>query len=170
VPLTPVHDIINNPHPVYKCRAFVRVVDYWPKDLQNFSKSWADPDYNDAPSTQTSMESQGWEWFFYLLVEDVDAPKKGEPEYLKLLVAVDDAVHLLKLDAGDLTSDKGKLKRLEDCLWTLCGNVQELKANHPNYPKEGPAPSNKPFTCCIAATVNKGKPVHSLFGTTLLVD
>jgi protection of telomeres protein 1 len=96
-------------------RATVRVVDFFPPKLEDFSVSY-DRQYPDSESsneenhdsdrdmpTRTQFSKnchQAWEWRFCLLVEDSSPTSCAQPkERLKLFVSGADAVHLLKLDA-----------------------------------------------------------------------
>lgn len=95
-----------------KYRAHVRVVDYFPRDLRDFSHALSDADYNDVIVRRDknviadfSHDSDGgikWEWGFYLLVEDATATAEdGDSPRLQLLVASDGAEGLLRLDASE---------------------------------------------------------------------
>ncbi len=91
-------------------RARVRVVDFWPDRLEDFSRCLKDPAYNncpDGPESQDMMidepsQQTDWEWLFYIWVIDAaQPPGTREPLCLKLLVAQHDAVGLLKEDATE---------------------------------------------------------------------
>jgi protection of telomeres protein 1 len=126
--LTSISFIIDNPHlddtqspeqgklPFvnFKCRSQIRIIDFYPSDLQDFAHSVHDRDYNDGSSSSSSDESENvsmdedkghkgrWEWAFYLWVED--AKKLSgvkDPPRLPLLVAGEDAECLLKMDATE---------------------------------------------------------------------
>jgi len=96
-----------------RCRARVRVVDFYPPQLEDFAQCLDDSSYNDVFSdsdneemlyidSSSSQKPTSWEWAFYLLVEDAKPPPGTEkPVRMKLLIAADDAVHLLKLDATE---------------------------------------------------------------------
>jgi protection-of-telomeres protein 1 len=91
-----------------RTRAQIRVVDYYPPDLRNFSQSLDQVSYNDCPPASdeisglefedSSLLPTRWEWNFYLLVEDA-RPSPGQSVRMPLLVTRDEAVHLLKRDA-----------------------------------------------------------------------
>lgn len=103
-----------------RCRARVRVVDFFPPNLADFAVPIDDPDA-DVPSdsvysgsSRDSAEIRGpwqhvgeevterkWEWRFYLLVEDANpksaSTKNGEVYRLKLMVGDRPAEFLLKM-------------------------------------------------------------------------
>ena len=94
-----------------KCRTRVRVVDYFPSDLENFTHCLDHSSYNDHSSQlddpspmdvdDSSLLPSRWEWAFYLLVEDA-RPNPGEAAItMPLLVAGKDADYLLKIDATE---------------------------------------------------------------------
>jgi protection-of-telomeres protein 1 len=93
----------------HKTRAQVRVVDFYPPDLKDFTQSLDRSAYNDCASTpdevtmvdfdESSLPPARWEWSFYLLVEDAK-PTPAQQIRLPLLVAGNDAVYLLKQDAA----------------------------------------------------------------------
>ncbi|OCL03931.1 hypothetical protein AOQ84DRAFT_226728 [Glonium stellatum] len=145
-----------------KYRARVRVVDFWPPKLEDFSRSLNDTAYNDTICDTNDDEShqsdpqvtKSWEWAFCLLVEDATTPSSTkEPQArLNLLVAQDDAVHLLKMDATDLRKDSQSLVKLKEKLFVLWGNLQELKSSGAALPPASSADkglSSQPFECCI---------------------
>ena len=171
-----------------KFRLQVRVVDYWPEQIKDFSRSITDVIYNpfsgavsetsecdvesnSSTSTQISPYStaRNWEWAFYLLVEDVAA--KGalystEPSKMPLLVAHDDAVHLLKLDATDLRKDSNSLAQLREKLFILWGNLEDVKAGREMKL------SSRPFETCVREyglrDSNGWRIMRSMFGTTII--
>ncbi|KAL1615115.1 hypothetical protein SLS54_009196 [Diplodia seriata] len=95
---------------MYKSR--VRVVDFWPENLEDFSKSLDNPEFNDvheedqtqSSTTYTALSTgtQRWEWHFCLLVEDAKHPPGAKsPVRIPLLVFDKDAECLLCLDATE---------------------------------------------------------------------
>ena len=91
-------------------RANLRVVDYYPHNLEDFVHSLSDDTYNnidpettdDSPLDMFSQSPRLWEWAFYLLVEDARQPPGAtSPARMRLLVADKEAEHLLKLDANE---------------------------------------------------------------------
>ena len=124
--LTTVTQIVNNPYlqdktpsgiertlPFInaKYRSRIRVVDFYPQNLEDFARSLEDSMYEDAEQgdreDKNSMDmdvevEKKWEWAFFLLVEDAKQPKTAhETIKLKLLVSGGDAECLLKLDATE---------------------------------------------------------------------
>jgi protection-of-telomeres protein 1 len=95
-----ISEILNNPHlrattnekyttftlPFVNCkhRSRVRVVDFFPPELEYFthSPSW------------TPRSKKGWEWGFVLLVEDANVPRDTVPEQLRVVVNNDAAQYL----------------------------------------------------------------------------
>jgi protection-of-telomeres protein 1 len=114
--------IIDTPHLTYKTssgeetlpyvnqktRAQVRVVDFYPPNLADFTQCLDHSSYNDCPSTtddltgfdfdDSSLLPTRWEWSFYLLVEDAK-PMAGQKTRMPLLIAGSDAEYLLRRDA-----------------------------------------------------------------------
>ncbi|TKA81109.1 hypothetical protein B0A49_01761, partial [Cryomyces minteri] len=136
--ITPISEIINNPLLMnktpggverqlpfinMKCRARVRVVDFYPDPLEDFSRSLDDPTYNDTASDDEDpigLDSQGpqrWEWNFFLRVEDAKPPLGTKATQMTLLVVAEDAEFLLKLDATDLRKDPKTLANLREKLF-----------------------------------------------------
>ncbi|GME26740.1 Telomere end binding protein [Neofusicoccum parvum] len=179
-PTTRLADIESNEKRLYKApngvdcnlpfinatyRARVRVVDFWPEKLEDFSKSLDDPEYNDVDVegetqsstsyTALSMGTQRWEWHFCLLVEDAKPPPgtKG-PVRIPLLVFDKDAEYLLRLDATDLRKDRKTLAQLREKLFILWGNLEELKSTDQNPLDTAVAKehSSNMFDCCIKET------------------
>ncbi|KAK7530946.1 uncharacterized protein J3D65DRAFT_640076 [Phyllosticta citribraziliensis] len=119
----------------------VRVVDFWPDKLEDFAHWLGDETYCNVPpdtqSTGLSQDQKGWEWAFYLMVEDADtkqaegdaATAASEPTRIAILVADKDAEYLLNLSASNLKEDPLALNQLREKLFVLWGNLEELKAN-----------------------------------------
>lgn len=83
------------------CRAHLRVVDFHPPSLEDFTQPirYSRPDDSDDEEPVSSQQSN-WKWAFYLLVEDAATPINAtNPQRLPLLVAGDAAEFLLDLDA-----------------------------------------------------------------------
>ncbi|KAF9629302.1 Telomere end binding protein [Lasiodiplodia theobromae] len=126
-PIVRLADIENNERRLYKTpngvscdlpfinaiyRARVRVVDFWPEKLEDFSRSLDDPEFNDireegqtqSSTTYTALSAgtQHWEWHFCLLVEDAKQPPGTKnPVRIPLLVFDKAAECLLRLDAAE---------------------------------------------------------------------
>jgi protection-of-telomeres protein 1 len=97
-------EIINNPHlqaktstkynsftlPFVNCRhrSRVRVVDFYPPELEYFSHSADDSSWTPRP------KHRRWEWGFVLLLEDANVPRDTVPEQLRLIVNNDAAQYL----------------------------------------------------------------------------
>ncbi|KAK8209865.1 hypothetical protein IWZ01DRAFT_506918 [Phyllosticta capitalensis] len=140
-----------------KFRTQVRVVDFHPPDLRDFSRSLSDPSYNNMPAGDTQSTTGGvhtgltaspprWEWAFYLLIEDATQPQNGKENVrIPLLVADKDAEYLLKLDPTDLRRDGATLNALSNKLWALWGNLEEVKASK----TADEAHQAKPFECLV---------------------
>jgi protection of telomeres protein 1 len=193
-----VHSILNHPYlsnempdgtvtqfPFLnlKCRLCIRVIDYFPSQLEDFSRildssssrrnganteeSTTESDDTDL-SSDSSISTEKWKWAFFLLVEDAlapSAPSGPPPARIPLLVAEDDAVHLLKLDAADLRRDASTLAQLREKLFILWGNLEEVKAG-----REA-THSSKPFECCVkeygVKENGQWRRIHRIFGTTI---
>jgi protection-of-telomeres protein 1 len=94
----------------HRTRTQVRVVDFYPPDLKDFTQSLDQSAYNDYTSTpdevtmiglnESSPQPSRWEWSFYLLIEDAK-PSPGQKIRLPLLVAGKDAEYLLQQDAAE---------------------------------------------------------------------
>ena len=171
-----------------KFRLHVKVVDYWPRQIEDFSRSITDHIYNPmsgslSEKSQSEAESDSsisiqsspsstahnWEWAFYLLVEDVaikGTSSSTRPSKMPLLVAHDDAVYLLKLDAANLRKDAHLLAQLREKLFVLWGNLEDVVAgNEMNL-------SSRPFETCVREyglrMADRWNVIHSIFGTTIM--
>ena len=98
---TPEESHITYPFMLAKFRARVRVIDFYPPKLEDFSRSLEDPEFNNcsAPEDWRTPPAE-WEWAFYLLVEDANQEDKKK-EQMKLLVAGPEAEYLLRLSASE---------------------------------------------------------------------
>ncbi|KAF2797550.1 hypothetical protein K505DRAFT_235277 [Melanomma pulvis-pyrius CBS 109.77] len=175
IKLSTIAEIINNPSLTIqtpegveivlpfvnaKYRTRIRVVDFFPNDLNDFARSMADPNWNTALNEMSGNEQrhdQGWKWGFALLVEDANAPTGTTPERLRLFVNNGAGQHLLKMNASDLKKDpkRQSITQLEQKLFILWGNLFELKQDLSSKGIKFPLPSgdprlqNMPFDCCI---------------------
>jgi protection-of-telomeres protein 1 len=93
-----------------KTRARIRVIDFYPPNIEDFTQCIDQAAYNDTTLSPPDEEMSGvdssllpttWEWAFYLLVEDWKAAPGEKPRRMRLLVAGRDAEYLLKLDANE---------------------------------------------------------------------
>ena len=98
------------------CRAKVRVVDFFPPNLEDFAVPCDEfedlPDHSDEESDRDDVQRRQighgfrridrWDWMFYLLIEDANKTSSGtKRETMRLLVADRDAEYLLKMDAKE---------------------------------------------------------------------
>ncbi|KAK4984578.1 hypothetical protein LTR66_008448 [Elasticomyces elasticus] len=164
-PVTLVKYILNDPRrkdlPFMnaKWRARLRIIDFYPKDLADFSRPIPD-------------EPDAWQWAFHLYVED-SSVSRGEPSNMVLDVVGQDAVYLLKLDACDLKKGdppaKLTLAKLREKLFVLWGDLEERRRTK----AAGTAPA---FDCClfecgVPRTEENGGGwcrLHRMFGTTIM--
>lgn len=87
-----------------KYRTRLRVVDFFPNDLNDFVRSMTDSNWNTALNEMSGNEQrhdQCWKWGFVLLVEDANAPTGTTPERLRLFVNNGAGQHLLKMNASE---------------------------------------------------------------------
>ena len=137
------------------CCATVRVIDFFPPNLADFTvreriseyealsdnedEDDEDNDTNDtddmsvvsssvpsdAGSEITKEKKSKWAWRFCLLVEDIN-PGLGK-ENMKLIVADGDAEFLLNMDAKNLRTHPKLLSTLREKLFILWGDLEERK-------------------------------------------
>ncbi|KAH7418995.1 hypothetical protein BKA64DRAFT_649839 [Cadophora sp. MPI-SDFR-AT-0126] len=138
-----------SPFTVRKYRANVRVVNYAPERIEDFSvwrrESEYDmlSDYSGGENTDVEEDMRSftsgkgfakkiWEWRFWLQVEDASPPTdpKSPKKRLWLLVENSAAQSLLGLDddAANLRRDPGLLARLKEQLFKLWGDLEEQKS------------------------------------------
>ncbi|KAJ5295589.1 hypothetical protein PENANT_c001G08974 [Penicillium antarcticum] len=124
----------------------LRVVDFFPPDLEDF-----------AVQTQQAAESEdtetltGWEWRFCLLVEGVNPqPFKQQPrERMKLFVSGHDGDCLLDMVATDLRRKSRRLNLMREKLFHLWGNLEERKQAIASGNSDPEPLSSLPFKCLI---------------------
>ncbi|KAI9816899.1 MAG: hypothetical protein M1827_001544 [Pycnora praestabilis] len=123
-------------------RASVRVVDFYPSELEDFAVPCKINEYdalsdsgNGSSDSEVNIECRGdmrWEWRFYLLVEDDHTPKGiatgHNRERVKILVADHDAEMLLKMNAENLRKNPTALAELKEKLFILWGDLEERKS------------------------------------------
>lgn len=134
-----------------KSRARVRVVDFEPKKLEDFSVAQK-PARNDESDDDTPMmdyeSSQNHEWFFSLLLQDASKPKGstlGPEDQTWVNVHHAEAQYLLGNDVddpADLHQDHLLLSKLREKLCILWGNLEEKSGDQQL--------SNRPFECCLS--------------------
>ncbi|RAL14925.1 telomere-binding alpha subunit central domain protein [Aspergillus homomorphus CBS 101889] len=135
-------------------RSKVRVVDYFPPRLEDFSVPVGPAPANEESDREEDSSFTTWEWRFCLLVESVPPPPPGQPkQQVRLFVSGPDAVYLHGLDAVDLRKNSADLSDLREKLFHLWGNLEELKQaatkeGNGTPPNLG-ALSQQPFNCCI---------------------
>lgn len=126
--------LIPSPFTNCKYKAIVRVIDYFPDQIEHFAVS-LDDDETDEPSSSVKSEvsskrlKNNWEWRFALLLEEASITESSDKECLWVVVDNYEAQHLLNLekDATDLSQDKELLSQLKEQLFKLWGNLQEKK-------------------------------------------
>ncbi|KAK3940751.1 hypothetical protein QBC46DRAFT_458793 [Diplogelasinospora grovesii] len=146
---TPIE--ITLPFTCAKYRTMVRVVDFFPDDLEDFavprkhaawelvsdngSNNGSDDGSGSGSDSDESMNGGGggggrltWEWRFALLLED-PTPKPGRQQ-ARVWVVVDnpEAQCLTQLDAANLREDPHTLDAFREKMFTLWGNLEEIKA------------------------------------------
>ncbi|KAL7925335.1 hypothetical protein ACQKWADRAFT_330217 [Trichoderma austrokoningii] len=130
-------------------RADVRVVNFMPADLRDFSqpqKPKKNLEYSilsDYEESDTDSDGEGrsiadraavrqWEWRFFLELEDASAPKdkdhRGKKKSIWVAVTNFSAQCLLNLDASDLHQDEKNLEALRQRLFLLWGELEEKKS------------------------------------------
>ncbi|KZF26547.1 hypothetical protein L228DRAFT_272435 [Xylona heveae TC161] len=124
-----------------KCRACVRIVDFYPPKLEDFAIR-VNPKEAHQKEPSFSDDEQGfhcspipesrsrWQWRFCLLLEDgrsSSSSSNEEVDRLQLIVADMDAVFLLGMDATDLRNDENALCKLRETLFILWGDLEEQK-------------------------------------------
>ena len=131
-----------------KYRTRVRVVDFSPKQLEDFALS-EPPDDGDKSENSVDWESSPKnEWSFSLLLEDATKPQsKAHDKHSNELwvnLGHEDAQYLFGKDMDDptdLRNDSQLLAKLREKLCILWGNLEERTADD--------ALSNRPFECCL---------------------
>lgn len=160
-----------------KYRTRARVIDYFPKEIEEFTLPSDDPILGAATNPNSS---QTHEWSFELLLEDTTKPKTSiEKNSDTVWVALhhEEAQYLFGnniSDPTDLHTDKALLAKVKQQLFLLWGNLEEKK--------EDEELSNRPFECCLmehgvemddddpekATTPFGWKRIYSMFGTTVV--
>ncbi|EFR00421.1 telomere-binding alpha subunit central domain-containing protein [Nannizzia gypsea CBS 118893] len=142
-------------------RSSVRVVDFFPHNIEDFSVSY-NVDYaltndgGDASDDSDPGARRWWEWRFCLLVEDggpnvPHLPPGKTRERMPLLVYGSEAEFLLHIDAVNLRDNPETLAQLRERLFLLWGDLEERKNADIDafYSNKAGTVSAKPFTCCI---------------------
>lgn len=119
IQLSTLSEIIHNPHlnsrtPKYndftfpflnvRHRSRVRVVDFFPPELEQFAHSLSNPHWEKRarkPAPNDSSSKPRWEWGFVLLLEDAKIPPNTVSEKLRVVVGNDAAQYLLDMNARE---------------------------------------------------------------------
>ncbi|KAI1390733.1 uncharacterized protein F4822DRAFT_394300 [Hypoxylon trugodes] len=125
-----------------KYRANVRVVDFWPRKLENFA-TWRKSEEYDVLSDHSGgsdLESDGgqgtldrfsgdkiWEWRFALLLEEASPKRKDECNRVWAIVEDAEAQMLINMNASDLRANPDELDNLREQMFKLWGNLEECK-------------------------------------------
>lgn len=129
-----------------RVRSRVRVVDFTPDRIEDFAQLLSDETYNTTPAGRAAKNNQHvWEWCFDILVEDAKPTPGEEPVQLPLQIFGDEAIKLLGIAPVDLRKNRPILNLLKEKLFTLWGNLEELRSAGDMESM----PSNTPFECCI---------------------
>ncbi|KAM0324188.1 hypothetical protein ACHAQA_008382 [Verticillium albo-atrum] len=154
---------IQLPFTCAKYRVNARVIDFYPPRLQDFACSRMASEYDvlsDCGSSDSNSDDDGcrgedpnrrqiWEWRFAICLEEagvIAAPTErtgGGRECMWAFVDNGDAQLLTGLDACDLRKTPEALSRLRDRLFTLWGDLEELKVKQL---KEGKGITGAPKT------------------------
>ena len=155
-----------------KYQTHVRVVDFFPPSLEDFSVGRQPSQYSDIVSSPSSSSSSSqtptptastvWEWRFALQLEDAFSEP---PSRVWVVVNNAEGQMLTGLDATDLRRDIETLSKLHNHMFVLWGNLGEIKAKaakvaaakRANVGQRPPDSEdeeekvlvNRPFTCCI---------------------
>ncbi len=127
-----------------KFRARVRVIDFEPRQLEDFSiPRIIDVDASDDESMDIES-SITHEWSFALLLEDASSLSSRDAERMWVTVAHQEAQYLFGKNIGDpkdLREDGKFLAQVREKLCILWGNLEERG--------ESEEVSNLPFECCL---------------------
>lgn len=173
VPPKPIREIVNRDilarvtpsgHPFYlpyqncKYKSQVRVVDFYPNDIADFTSPYRDLDYgmlsdqedeeDEVDLSQRNDPNVKWEWRFFLLVEDAVQLPGQPPIRMELLVTASDGDYLLNMEACNLKKNPRALAKLKEKLFVMWGDLQELKAEAEEDVTKF-KPHNRPFACLI---------------------
>jgi protection-of-telomeres protein 1 len=101
---TPKYHDYELPFVNSRYRGRVRVVDFFPPELELFAHCTSDPGWDKRAKKQDLLDSHKksrWEWGFILLLEDARIPPNTVSEKLRVIVGNDSAQHLLNMDAQE---------------------------------------------------------------------
>jgi protection of telomeres protein 1 len=95
-------DPISYPFMNVSFRTNLRVVDFFPSKIEDFTHRLDDQNYSDVSvrpdDSQMQIDGTPYEWMFYLIVEGVEKNPSGERVKMPLLVHGKDAEYLLNLE------------------------------------------------------------------------
>jgi protection-of-telomeres protein 1 len=99
---TPKYNDFEFPFLNSRHRSRVRVVDFFPPELEMFAHCTNDPAWDKRARKQdgSGIKSK-WEWGFVLLLEDAKIPPNTVSEKLRVIVGNDSAQYLLNMDAQE---------------------------------------------------------------------
>ncbi|KAL2129446.1 hypothetical protein VTI74DRAFT_7802 [Chaetomium olivicolor] len=149
-----------------KYQTHARVVDFFPPSLEDFacsrkqteyeilSDNEDDSDYHSSSSDDDEADGNArriWEWRFALQLEDaaaVDnaAKKPGTAPRIWVFVDNHEAQGMTNLDAADLRRDPDTLNQLRERMFTLWGDLEEIKIKAAEQRKEGEEKGKKRHT------------------------
>jgi protection-of-telomeres protein 1 len=117
---TPKYHDYDLPFVNSRYRSRVRVVDFFPPELELFAHCTSDPAWDIRAKKQDSLGSHKksrWEWGFILLLEDAKLPPNTVSEKLRVIVGNDSAQHLLNMDAQEYATNLlSSIEHLADIL------------------------------------------------------
>lgn len=161
---TPKGNSFSVPFQNCKYKSKVRVVDFFPDNVEDFAVPLKDSEYDvlsdhgSGPESEVDL-SQGcadgvkWVWRFFLLVEDAQPPKGNDKVgvQMQLLVAGTDGEFLLNQEAFDMRDEKNKvmLARTKEKLFHLWGDLQEWKEERQTSNTLTRTSQARPFECLI---------------------
>ncbi|CCU75025.1 telomere-binding alpha subunit central domain-containing protein [Blumeria hordei DH14] len=126
--------LVPSPFTNCKYKAIVRVIDYFPDQIEHFAVSLDDDEIDEPLGSATCEVSSkrpknNWEWRFALLLEEASITESSKKECLWVVVDNYEAQHLLNLkeDATDLSQDEELLFKLKEQLFKLWGDLEEKK-------------------------------------------
>lgn len=128
--------IVYAPFSNLKYRIKVRVVDYFPDQIENFAIPCSETeidgsiDKSELDDNSISVKNK-WEWRFSLHLEDASNTKIQNKERVWVIVDNNAAQDLLNIeeDASDLRSNPGLLAKVKEQLFQLWGDLEEHKSS-----------------------------------------
>lgn len=102
-----------------KHRSRVRVVDFFPPELELFAHCTTDRSWDEKAKhvgEDRDPRKLKWEWGFALLLEDAKIPPNTVSEKLRVLVNNESAQHLLNLNAKEYVSSNNREQKSKKCV------------------------------------------------------